>query len=107
MGDEIVWEPGLVQALGDSNELVVFRSAVVLDIDPVMSRVTEYINDHHLVLADQAFIEDDYMVGGLARVDRYLTAAARRDGAAEPGALESVLSGVESGQTYEQWLATR
>lgn len=105
--DEIAWVPGLIHAFGTDTELVVFRSAVVLDTDRAMCPVIEHINSRRFVLADQAFIEDDSMAMGLARVDRYTTAAARRDGRAEPGVLASVIGAMDSGQTYPDWSASR
>lgn len=105
--DEIAWVPGLVHAFGTDTELVVFRSAVVLDTDRAMRPVIEHINSHRFVLADQSFIEDDSMVTGLARVERYTTAAARRDGCTEPGVLASMIGAVDSGQTYRDWSASR
>lgn len=80
-----VSEPCWLEAAGDELQLVVFRSVELRDTDPELYPVTEHVERHRMVLADQQTMQAPRMMFGSARIDWYLSPAARRDGVALRG----------------------
>jgi hypothetical protein len=69
-----------LEAMGDEHHLMVFRSPVVRDTDPIMVPVNAHIAEHDLVLAEQETVDLPGMMFGEALVSRYMSRVALRDG---------------------------
>lgn len=83
--------PDMLKAIGDADQIMVFRSPVVRQSDSIMLPVLEHIERHSLVLADETTIEDAMMIGGKAVLSWYMTRDNMRDGRLGfdgPGALQ-------------------
>lgn len=83
--------PDMLKAIGDTDQMMVFRSPVVRQSDSIMLPVLEHIERHGLVLADETTIDDAMMMGGKAVLSWYMTRDNMRDGLLGfdgPGALQ-------------------
>lgn len=96
--DDVLDIPGVVHAVGNPDEVVVWRSPFIRTSE--ILPLALFLHCHNLVLVDQTTCEDVTMDGGIAWVGRYLPAAVRRDEGLEQGLLAKMVNKVDA-QTPE------